>query len=81
MLIKDRSQHVFGYTTSASKPKEQSWVHHYEGVKMWFVSTNRIDPSFVCRSQTLFWCPSTILEQTSDFRYEKGMFQALTYLF
>jgi len=37
---------------------------------------------FLCRPYCiLFWCSSTTIEQYYEFRYKKGMFHALTYLF
>ena len=50
----------------------------YSVKKLLFFSTNPTDPFFVL---SFFWCSSTTLEQTYDYRYVKGMFHALTYLF
>ena len=49
--------------------------------KKLFVSTNPTDAIFVPTLNSFFVCSSTILEQKYGFRYEKGMFHPLTYLF
>ena len=46
-------------------------------------SASATDPIFVPTQLHVyfFWCWSTIIEKNYEFRYKKGMFHALTYLF